>query len=258
MDLANYNSENNLYNTLISSCIIDNNIFGYELVPKINLVYYSEEILFFNGTGNTKETNKLPNNSFFNNNHTLYQNKELTKNNSLFFLEYQFMVKEPEFNYDNFCDSRINGDTSYNFEDEFEPRIFYGRTNKLFFKLCHKYCLTCNEYGLSDTDQKCLTCLDNYTFDYWYYLKNGESYCIPEGYYYDKEDNIIQECNSTSYKYFNTSNNKIICFKSNYECPLDYPYLNITTNKCLPNPIKVQKINIKINNNKNISLILDE
>ena len=35
MDLANYNSENNLYNTLISSCIIDNNIFGYELVPNI-------------------------------------------------------------------------------------------------------------------------------------------------------------------------------------------------------------------------------
>jgi len=92
MDLANYNSENNLYNTLISSCIIDNNIFGYELVPKINLVYYSEEILFFNGTGNTKETNKLPNNSFFNNNHTLYQNKELTKNNSLFFLEYQLSI----------------------------------------------------------------------------------------------------------------------------------------------------------------------
>ena len=124
--------------------------------------------------------------------------------------------------------------------------------------LCHKYCLTYNEYGLSNTEQKCLSCSDNYTFDYWSYLKNDESYCIPEGYYYDKENNIIKECNSTSYKYFNISNNKIICFKSDYECPPDYPYLNNTTNECLPYPINIQQINIKINNKENITLILDE
>ena len=261
MDSSNYNPINNLYNKLIESCVIDNNIFGYELINKINLLYFPKEIWFFNGTGNTKENNILLNNSFFDENHTLYQNKELTKNNSLYFLEYQFIVKEPEFNNDTFYDIKIDDGSSYNFEEEFEPRIFYGRTNKLFFKLCHKYCLTCNEYGLSDTepkDQKCLSCSENYTFDYWSYLKNGEFYCIPEGYYYVKEDKIIKECNTTSYKYFNASNDKIICFKSDYQCPPDYPYLNATTNECLPNPIKIQKINIKINNNKNISLILDE
>ena len=40
MNSGNNNSANNLYNKLIESCVIDNNIFGYELVPKINLVYY--------------------------------------------------------------------------------------------------------------------------------------------------------------------------------------------------------------------------
>ena len=258
MDSGNYNEANNLYNKLIESCIIDNNIFGYELINKINLVYYPKEILFFNGKGNTKENNLLPNNSFFDNNHTLYQNKGLVKNNSLFFLEYQFIVKEPEYNRDTFYEEKIYDGTSYNFANNFVSRIFNGRTNKLFFKLCPEYCLLCNEYGLSDNDQKCLSCLDNYTFDYWSYLKNSESYCIPEGYYYDKEDNIIKECYTTSYKYFNTSNNKIICFKSDYECPPDYPYLNSTTNECLPNPINIQQINIKINNKENMSLILDE
>ena len=157
IDSDNYNSANNLYNTLIESCIIDNNIFGYELVPKINLVYYPKEILFFNGTGNEKENNILPNNSFFDNNHTLYQNKELIKNNCLYFLEYQFIVKELEYNSDTFCFNKIDDGTSYNFEEEFESRIFYGRINKLYFKLCHKYCQSCIEYGSSDTKQKCLS-----------------------------------------------------------------------------------------------------
>ena len=39
MDTGYYNSFDNLYTRLMESCKIDNNIFGYEIVPKINLVY---------------------------------------------------------------------------------------------------------------------------------------------------------------------------------------------------------------------------
>ena len=59
MDTGFYEPENNLYNMLVKTCKIDNNIFGYEFVPKINLVYYPKELIFYNGTGGTKETNKL-------------------------------------------------------------------------------------------------------------------------------------------------------------------------------------------------------
>ena len=59
---------------------------------------------------------------------------------------------------------------------------------------------------------------------------------------YDKENNIIKECNTSVYKYFNTSDDKIISFKSSYPCPPDYSNLNSTTNECLPFPIKMEYI----------------
>ena len=71
--------------------------------------------------------------------------------------------KEPEYStfYDN-CDQSL-GDTG-NFNEYFAPKIFYGRTNTLKFKLCHSYCKTCKNIGSYDYDQKCLTCLENYSY----------------------------------------------------------------------------------------------
>ena len=88
MDTGYYESKNNLYDMLVKTCVIDNNIFGYEFVPKINLVYYPKELIFYNGTEGTKETNKLPNNSFFDSNHTLYQNRALNKTHKYYLLRY--------------------------------------------------------------------------------------------------------------------------------------------------------------------------
>ena len=77
MDTGEYNSNNNLYNRLYETFSIDNNIFGFEKIPKINLVEIPNELLFYNGSGATKEANKLPNNTFFDANHTLYQNRAI-------------------------------------------------------------------------------------------------------------------------------------------------------------------------------------
>ena len=87
MDTGYYNTGNNIYNRLVETCVIDNNIFGYEFVPKINLVYYPPELLFYNGSifDGTKEQSKLPNNSFFDANHTLYQNRALNKTNKIYY-----------------------------------------------------------------------------------------------------------------------------------------------------------------------------
>ena len=175
MDTGYYQSENNLYNMLVKTCTIDNNIFGYEFVPKINLVWYPNELLFYNGTGTKKEANKLPNNSFFDANHTLYQNRAINKTHKYYYLEYQFLVKEPPFDtafkvphVHNLIGDNCNGF----FKDEYVQKTFYGRTNRLYFKLCHDYCGSCIEYGITENEQKCLTCLEEYSFDYWFYLKN--------------------------------------------------------------------------------------
>ena len=100
MDTGSYDPSNNLYNRLYETFSIDNNIFGYEKIPKINLVEIPNELLFYNGSGTTKETNKLPNNTFFDANHTLYQNLALNKTHKLYHIDFQFMVKEPD--YDKF------------------------------------------------------------------------------------------------------------------------------------------------------------
>ena len=55
----------------MDSGVIDNNIFGYKIVPKINLVYYPDELFIYNGSGSKREENKLPFNTFFDANHTL-------------------------------------------------------------------------------------------------------------------------------------------------------------------------------------------
>ena len=77
MDIESYDNNNNIFDKLIENCKIDNNIFGYEIVQKINLVYYPEELLFYTGSGEFREENPLPNNSFLDADHTLYQNKEI-------------------------------------------------------------------------------------------------------------------------------------------------------------------------------------
>ena len=56
----------------MESCVINNDIFGYEIVPKINLNCYPDEILFYNGIGNTKGVIRLSLNTTFDANHTLY------------------------------------------------------------------------------------------------------------------------------------------------------------------------------------------
>ena len=71
-----------------------------------------------------------------------------------------------------------------------------------------------------------MTCLEDYTFDYWIYLKKYIPNCIPEGFYYDNTTGQLVECNTITYKYFDVSDEKRICFSYVYECPPEYPYLN--------------------------------
>ena len=45
---------------------------------------------------------------------------------------------------------------------------------------------------------------------------------------------MLYQCNETNSKfYINLTDSKKICFKSSYECPEEYHYLNSTNNECL-------------------------
>ena len=114
-----------------------------------------------------------------------------------------------------------------------ETKLYYGRTNRLKFKLCHEYCDTCYELGINNNEQKCSFCLPMYQYDYWYYYNNTQGNCVPEGYYNNLETKELVQCNPGENKYYiNITDNKTICFKDDYPCPNSYPSFNSTTKEC--------------------------
>ena len=120
-------------------------------------------------------------------------------------------------------------------EESFENRqILYGRVNKLSMKLCHEFCDSCYQLGISENEQFCLSCLEQYTYNYFSYFNIFKSICVPEGYYYDKEVEQLIKCDTVQYKYYYniTDNNKRICFKYDYECPTSYNFLDKSDNEC--------------------------
>ena len=226
IDNDNYNISNNLYNYLMATMKIDNNIYGYEIVEQIKLISIPDEIIFLNGTDNSQ----IFNNNTIDVNYALKQNEDITKNNTYYYLDYQFIVKEPDYDIfysDVYC-VYSGGDYLKNL---YNPRHFYGRTNTLKFKLCHKYCKTCKRMGISNVDQKCESCLDDYS--YFNGNENTNNICIPEGYFYDSERGIIENCTFENSKfYINISNGKTICFDDRNGCPINYQNYNENTKEC--------------------------
>ena len=228
-DNSIYNRDN-LINKLKENIIIDNNIFGYEIADKIKLINIPQEIIFYNIESNGNKI-QLTNNDILNINYIFNQNENLEKNNEYYTMEYQSIIQEPDYEKFNIYPINItdirNGD-NIDQENEFEPTQFYGRINKVKFKLCHKYCGTCYYYGASINNQKCNSCLVNYDF----YNENSSN-CIAEGYFRDKELGKIIECNEDNSKfYIDKETNKSICFKNDLDCPIEYLYYVSDKREC--------------------------
>ena len=179
---------NNFYDFLFKNYTIENNIFEYNKVDEIKLVSIPEEIIIseteVDETGKISLAYELKNNSIIYRDiiYVIKQKKNLIKTSKYYYIDYQYMVE------------KIN--------DE-EQKRYYGRTNRLKFKLCHDYCETCYELGTSNNNQKCVSCLLEYQYDYLYYSnragKNLEN-CVPEGYYYD--GNNLTLCNLTEFFFY--------------------------------------------------------
>ena len=213
-----------LFEFLIQNFTIENNIFGYEPIYIIKLVSIPEEIIIVEKQENN-EINQLANDSFIyrNNIYGIKQNKSLLKTSRYYYIDYQYMSKEAT---PSIFSRRLQ------YEDR---NIFYGRINRLKFKLCHEYCESCYELSASDNNQKCLSCVPEYQYDYLYFNQkineNQLLNCVPEGYYID-EGNLIPCYEYDTKYYINTTDNKKICFKNSYDCPFSYPFYNDETKEC--------------------------
>ena len=93
--------------------------------------------------------------------------------------------------------------------------------------------------GISNDAQKCLTCLPQYTYDYYSYNNYLNIYpgnCVPEGYYNELGENPkLVKCDSSNSKFYynKTDDNKRICFDKLKDCPEVYSFLNETNYECL-------------------------
>ena len=244
MDTGYYDESKNLYDYLMSTLSIDDNIFGYKKIEKIRLISICDELLLYKGKGSNRAGTVLPLNELFDADHTLFQNKAITKEeNRKYTLKYQFMVEEPD--YDTFYSkpnnvinkTKINCNENPDPKNNYRSKTFNGRVNILYFKLCHKFCENCIEYGRTDNnnDQRCKTCKSENTYDYLANVNRFTGNCVPSGYMYDAENKTLKTCNSDNYKYyFNISESKKkYCFMYKYPCPDDYHYLNETSHECL-------------------------
>ena len=240
--LINNNNENDsfsLFKFLYQNLTIENNIFGYVPEEKIKLIFIPKELIISKQQQNIFIS--LENNSY------IYQNDKIILNQSFssiktsryYYIDYQYIVKEKEISNGMVHEVekedeeiKVNRWLSSS-QNENEQKTYYGRINRLQFKLCHEYCQTCREIGISYNDQKCLSCLPNYQYDYWYYYNNTFKKCVPEGYYNDLETNTLYSCDEKEYKYYkNKTDNRDICFKDIHECPTEYPLFNEKTKEC--------------------------
>ena len=239
MDTGSYDSSNNLYDYLMTTMSIDNNIFGYERIEQIRLIKICDELKLYKGESEASQNKPLPLNELFDANHILHQNKDIIKEeDKLYSLEYQFMVKEPTYNKFYEMPIQVISDTpDFSASDYYSPKTLNGRVNILKFKLCHRYCKECKEYGskVNDNNQKCETCKDEYTYDYLMYVNSFTGNCVPKDYMYDKEENTLKKCDGSNYKFYynKTRNDERYCFKYDYNCPDVYHYLNEETHECL-------------------------
>jgi len=226
--------ENNLISKLIENITIDNNIFGYEIEEnEIKLSSIPNEIIFFNIIGNSLVP--VSNDSILNSNYSFRQNVNLLKSYQLYSLEYQYIIQEPIYDKFNEYPLQIINASSSNsvpFIDQkeyFNRTRFYGRTNKVKFKLCHDYCGSCYKIGTSINNQKCESCLDDYQYDYPKILTPN---CVPEKYYKNSDDEIVSFTQGNPKYFTNLTSNKTIYFRNDIFCPDEYPFLIINTNEC--------------------------
>ena len=166
---------NNIIDYLLQSANIENNIFGYEYQKKIKLISILDELNFYN----IENDEKIPVNEgeILNYNYEINQNDNIIKyGNKNYYFEFQYIAQEPEV--DKFNEYAIEVKMLFSLdcpslEDEnFESKIFYGKTIKAEFKLCYELCDTCKYLGTLYSDQKCLSCIENYD------LLNGNCYPI--------------------------------------------------------------------------------
>ena len=214
----------NLYNDLYGNFTIENNIFDFEPSNIIKIVSIPYELIIKINNGDI-EGELIKNNSEWNGlePYRIEQNTNIIKTSKYYYIDYQYIVIETQYELKN--KKRLDSEGA---------KYYYGRINRLKFKLCHEFCESCYELGSSESQQKCSSCLPEFQYNYLAFINNNheenEINCAPEEYFFDR-DNKLTKCDVSNSKFYNTEDNKKICFDKSKDCPGDL-HLNEQTGEC--------------------------
>ena len=211
-----FNEENN-YEIKISEIVekieISNNAFGY-IFAGIKIPLLDEDNLGFYIYSNSNDKKIKQNEIILINDTIIFKmNSTLGVKLGQYSIEYQIIIKEPEFedfiSYPNLIEYYPKNDSIDNevlYKTFFEPDTFSGRISYINFKVdkCYIKCNDCNYYG-DELNHHCDNCPFNYIFSLS--IINGNN-CLeecPENYIYNNykcikgeennEDNIEEENN---------------------------------------------------------------
>ena len=181
---------------------IDNNIFGYQIMKRIKIISIPNEIILYSRNladkSEIKEGDEINSNIDF----IITPKNDTLKNDSTYFIEYQYLISELDYDEFNKFPYKIYDypeNPSVDQKDEFNENIqtYYGKKLKIEFKLCHENCKSCKSIGKSKNLTKCEECKDNYKF------------------------------------FLDESSNTKTCFPYEEDCPKEFPSINIDNNlKC--------------------------
>lgn len=225
------NNPNNIFDILLQGIQIENNIFNYHLVQdEIKLISIPDELYFFNKNTGSEISISIGDN--LNRIYSIKQNQNKGKTSDYYSLDFQPIIEEPDTANYNLGTIKFYPESPNNdFQSNYRPKRYYGRSITVTFKLCHRFCETCKKYGISDDSQLCLSCLPDYRY---YNEKQFISNCVPEGYFFDYDNGGLIQCNNLNSKfYINLTDNNRICFKINDSCPEEYPFYNETNRECI-------------------------
>lgn len=233
---------------------IENNLFDYELKGvKIISIPDNEKtrlsIKKLSDLEEIKSNDVLINDSIFFN---YIANKTIT--NGDYIIEFTPIVSEKSYEEFNLIPTVYTIGENVDQESEFTSLEYIGRYGHFPFNLqhhndfkCHGNCNLCYKSYVSDNEQYCSKCQDNY-----YFIENTEN-CFhePIGYYFNKEKNVYSVCHSlcakcASKEINSTYMNCLSCIDKNYKyypknknclnCP---KYVNYDQTECIDEiPIK--------------------
>ena len=229
---------------------IENNYFGYELVgiKLITIPDNSKTCLFLKKTRNLEEIKKddiLKESSII---FSYIGNKTII--NGDYIIEFIPIVSEKS--YDEFNSyangTYILGEKNVDQKSFFKRINYYGRQGQFIFNLqhhndfkCHGNCILCYKSFISDNEQYCISCKNDY-----YFIENTQN-CFkdPIGYYFNEEKKVYSSCHSLcayciSKEINNTYMNCLSCKDNTYKfypknrnclkCP---KYVNYEQTECI-------------------------